>query len=125
MNHLIEPIPIVSLRKKSTLQHEQLPALQQTLSAKLQGVPRRLGRRESSLKGEPSTELEWEKRWERSENAYNQLRHVPDKEEVMEDKNPLERALEGILHLGQRNTEGRRQKRRNDKNNLRKKEGRN
>ena len=110
----------------STLQHEQLPALQQTLSAKLQGVPRRLGRRESSLKGEPSTELEWEKRWERSENAYNQLRHVPDKEEVTEDKNPLERALEGILYLGQRNTEGRRQKRRDDnKNNLRKKEGRN
>ena len=110
----------------STLQHEKLPALQQTLSAKLQGVPRRLGRRESFLKGEPSTELEWEKRWERSENAYNQLRHVPDKEEVMEDKNPLERALEGILHLGQRNTEGRRQKRRGDsKNNLRKEEGRN
>ena len=102
----------------STLQHEQLP---QTLSAKLQDVPRRLGRRESS-----STELEWEKEWVKSENAYGSVRR-PDVQEVAEGKNPLERAFEGILYLGKRNTEGRRQKRRDDgKSNLRKKrEGRN
>jgi len=127
----------LSSKTWSTFQQEYYPALQESLSTTLQSVPR-LSR--EVLEGTKATAASMkilftaesaELAWEKSENAFHQLRHhsvTPLDEEPRE--NMLGRALEGlegIFHMRRRgannSSEGRRGNG-NKSNNLRK-EGRN
>lgn len=125
----------LSSKTWSTFQQEYYPALQESLSTTLQSVPR-LSR--EVLEGTKATAASMktlftaesaELAWEKSENAFHQLRHhsVPLEEEPRE--NMLGRALEGlegIFHMRRRgaNNINIRRGNGNKSNNLRK-EGRN